>query len=59
MYEIGDIEYSCRSWSEMSHNKYPCLSQHERLSIEYMMSEIDFEINKDNNSNNEFIWGGW
>lgn len=43
----------------MSYNKYPCLTQHKRLSVEYIMSKINFEINKDEDNEDEFVWGGW
>lgn len=64
MYKIEDIEYSCQTWREMSHNKYPYLTQHKRLSMEYTINKINFEtINKDkdndNDSDDRFIWGGW
>lgn len=46
----------------MSYRKYPPLSQHERLILEYELDKQDFEIEqleKDEDVEIEYIWGGW
>lgn len=47
-------------WSEMSYRRYPSLSQHERLSLEYDINEIEFNIEHSNEDRQEkFVWGDW
>ena len=60
---LSEEYYSLRSpWREMSYCKYPPLSQHERLVLEYELDKQDFEIEqleKDEDVEIEYIWGGW
>ena len=60
---LSEEYYSLRSpWREMSYRKYPPLSQHERLILEYELDKQDFEIEqleKDEDVEIEYIWGGW
>ena len=47
-------------WDEMSYRKYPSLSQHKRLSLEYDINEIEFNIEHNNeDEQEEFVWGDW
>ena len=47
-------------WDEMSYRKYPSLSQHKRLSLEYDINEIEFNIEHNNkDGQEEFVWGDW
>ena len=60
---LSEEYYSLRSpWREMSYRKYPPLSQHGRLILEYELDKQDFEIEqleKDEDVEIEYIWGGW
>jgi hypothetical protein len=57
---LSEEYYSLRTpWREMSYHKYPPLSQHERLILEYDIDKENFELEQeDDYIQIEYIWGG-
>ena len=60
---MSEEYYNLRTpWREMSFRKYPPLSQHERLILEYEIDKKKIELeqlDKNDNIETEYIWGGW
>ena len=58
---MGEEYYNLRTpWREMSYCKYPPLSQHERLILEYDIDRENFELeHEDDYLQIEYIWGEW